>query len=212
MSYISASVMHFKGRGQGSGDRGQEKINPVSCILHRTLFILLLFTVHCSLFTVVHAEVLERIVAIVDDEVVMLSEFNETFKSTSARDYRIKVTQKEVLDSLINRILLLKEAKRFNIEHASVIQTEDDDVLINEYIERRLRAFIYIPFDEIELFFKENKESFGGKDFYDVRDEIEEYLIEKELNKKLIKHIEELRKNAYIRIQLAIEGKPMDDQ
>jgi uncharacterized protein (UPF0128 family) len=44
-----------------------------------------------------------------------------------------------------------------------------------------------------------------------VRDEIESYLIEKEVNKKLIKHIEELRKHAYIRIQLRAEDNfPVD--
>ena len=155
---------------------------------------LLLFTIHYSLVTAVHAELLDRVVAIVDDEAVMLSEFNEAFQK--AENSGKEVTREEVLDGLINRILLLKQVKKFSLTG------KDGNTLIDEYIERRLKAFIRIPFNEIELFYIKNKESFGGKDFYDVRDEIEEYLIEKELNKKLINHIEELRKNAYIVIQL----------
>lgn len=171
--------------------------------------------------TFIYAEVLDRVVAIVDDEVVMLSEFNEAFQrafspqdeSAEAENFGIEGTQEEVLDGLINRILLLKEAKKFKREHVFAAQTrKDDNVLINEYIEKRLKAFIRIPFDEIELFYKENKEFFSpqripkgrdnNNDFYDVRDKIEAYLTEKELNKRLIRHIEELRKKAYIRIQL----------
>lgn len=178
--------------------------------LTKIFFVFLLFTHYLSLITAVNAEVLERVVAIVDDEVVMLSEFNEAFQrafspqgeSAEAEKSGREITQDEVLDSLINRILLLKEAKKFNL----AIQTrKDDNALINEYIERRLRAFIRIPFDEIESFYKENKDSLKGKDFYDVKDEIEEYLIEEKLNKRLLNHIEELREKAYIRIQLVTE-------
>jgi len=149
------------------------------------------------LSTSLHAELLDRVVAIVDDEAIVLSELNEAFQK--ALDSGTDITKEEVLDGLINRVLLLKQAKKFNVPSQ---MAKDDNTLINEYIERRLKEFIRIPFDEIELFYKKNKESFGDKDFYDVKDEIEKYLIEKELNNRLIKHIEELRKNAYIKIQL----------
>ncbi|MBI4839300.1 MAG: hypothetical protein HY806_09230, partial [Nitrospirae bacterium] len=43
---------------------------------------------------------------------------------------------------------------------------------------------------------------FKGKDFYDVRNDIETYLVEKQLNRKLLEHINELREKSYIRIQL----------
>jgi hypothetical protein len=157
----------------------------------------LLLTAYLLLATVVYADLLDRVVAIVDDEAVMLSDLNEAFQK--AENSSIGVTREEVLNSLINRILLLRQAKKFNI---ALPAGKDIDALINEYIERRLKAFIRIPLDEIELFYIENKESFNGKNFYDVRDEIEEYLIEEKLNKRIIKHIEELKKNAYIVIQL----------
>ena len=41
---------------------------------------------------------------------------------------------------------------------------------------------------------------FSGKEYDDVRDEIEQYLIEKELNVRLKETLRELRKTAYIKI------------
>ncbi len=150
------------------------------------------------LISIANAQILDRVVAIVDDEAITLSELNEVYQK--ALHSKAEVTQEEVLNGLINRILILKQAKRFshNIQAGS-----DYNALINEYIEKQLKTFIRIPVEEIEQYYEKNKESLGNKDFYDVRDKIEEYLIEKELNKKLIRHIEELRKNAYIKIQLA---------
>lgn len=180
--------------------------------LLKKLFIIffLLFTVYYSLFTVhCYSEVVDRVVAIVDDEAVMLSELNSAYQrafspqgeSAEAENSKTDITQEEVLNGLINRVLLLKQAKKFS--HS--IQTRndyDENTLIKEYIEKQLKTFIRIPFEEIEQFYEKNKEKFGSKDFYDVRDEIEGLLIEKELNRRLIKHIEDLRKNAYIKIQL----------
>ena len=199
--YISALGMHFK-----KWEIGNKKWE-VKFIL---TFCFLLLTSYFSLPTYIHSEVLDRVVAIVDDEAVMLSELNLAYQraflpqgeSASAENSKTDITQEEVLNGLINRVLLLKQAKKFS--HS--IQTRndyDENTLIKEYIEKQLKTFIRIPFEEIEQFYGKNKEKFGSKDFYDVRDEIEELLIEKELNRRLIKHIEELRKNAYIKIQLA---------
>ena len=152
-----------------------------------------------SLITVVNAEVLDRVVAIVDDEIILISEVEDAYQK--ALDSGIDIKKGDILDSLINRMLLLKQAKRFTIEHDSAIQsTDNDNALIKEYIERNLKSFIRIPFEEIALFYKKNMEAFKGKDFYDVREEIEAYLIEEALNKRLLMHIEELRKEAYIKI------------
>ena len=189
-SCISALGMHSK-----KWEIGNKKWE-VKFIL---TFCFLLLTSYFSLPTYIHSEVLDRVVAIVDDEAVMLSELNEAYQK--ALSSKTGATREEVLNGLINRVLLLKQAKKFS--HS--IQTRndyDENTLIKEYIEKQLKTFIRIPFEEIEQFYEKNKEKFGSKDFYDVRDEIEELLIEKELNRRLIKHIEELRKNAYIKVQL----------
>ncbi len=172
--------------------------------------LLLLITCYLSLVTVVNAEVIDRVVAVVNDEVILLSEFNEA--SQIAVGLGLDLTKGEVLEGLVNRLLLLEQAEKFTRENIFVVQTVmDENVLINEYIEKRLRAFIRISFDRIDSFYEENREFFAPQDraaatythdFYDVRDKIEAYLREEELRKRLIKHIEELKKKAYIRIQL----------
>lgn len=172
--------------------------------LRKIFFMFLLVTYYLLLVTAVNAEVLDRAVAIVDEEVVMRSEFNEAFQW--ALNMGVDVTHENVLDGLINRILLLKEAKKFHKENVFAARAREDknvlvNVIINEYIEKRLKIFIRIPFEDIERFYEQNKGFFEG-DFYDVRDKIESYLAEIELNKKLAWHIEELREKAYIRIQL----------
>ncbi len=192
MKYISALDMHF---------RDSEKLTVNSEQVKKIFFELLLFTVYCLLSTVCYAEVLDRVAAIVDDEAIMLSELNEAYQK--AVNVKTETTREEVLDGLINRVLILKQANRLRYS----IQTSDDDnMLINEYIDKQLRTFIRIPVEDIEQYYEKNKQSLGNKDFYDVRDKIEEYLTEKELNKRLIKHIEELRKSAYIKIQVESEN------
>jgi hypothetical protein len=157
----------------------------------------LLLVILFLLSTSASAEILDRVVAIVDDESVLLSELEDSYTKAQALGTDIK--QDEVLDTLINRILLLKQAKKF-VRVAEFAR--DETLLINEYINKRLKAFIRIPLEEIESFYKDNQESFAERSFYDVRDEIEKYLVEKETNKVLLNHIEELRKKAYIRLQL----------
>lgn len=199
--------MHFKDISQKSEDKKirsreakrKEFFNFLTSQLLNFSF--LLITCHLSLFTAANAEVVERIVAIVDDEIITLSEFKDAFQNTV--NSGAKNTDMEVLDGMINRILLLREGKKFRLEEsAAENRTLEDNAIINDYIERRLKILIHIPPEEIEQFYEKNMASFNGKDFYDVKDEIETYLIEKQLNKKLLEHIKELREKVYIRIQL----------
>ncbi|GBE05460.1 MAG TPA: hypothetical protein ENG95_06860 [Nitrospirae bacterium] len=166
-----------------------------------TLVCVLLLTSYFLFPVSSYAEVIDRVVAVVDDEVVMLSEFNETLREAGMTG--MEVTQDEVLDGLINRILLLREARKARRTHVFSARTKRfDNMLINEYIEKRVKAFIRVPYNEIELFYEDNVEFFQGENFFDVRDEIEAYLVETEVNKRLIDHINELREKAYIRKQL----------
>ena len=189
---ISALDMHFK---------NSYKLKVMSYKLRKIFLMFLLVTCHLSLVTAVNAEVVERIVAIVDDEIFTLSEFKDAFQNTI--NSGTKNTNMEVLDGMINRILLLREGKKFRLEEsAAESRTLEDNAIINDYIGRRLKTLIHIPPEEIEQFYEKNRESFNGKDFYDVRDDIETYLVEKQLNKKLLEHINELREKSYIRIQI----------
>jgi hypothetical protein len=95
---------------------------------------------------------------------------------------------------MINKILILREARKYRIEAPSL------DQVMREYIDLKIRAFIRVGESDIEKFYQENKADFAGKEFEDVRDEIDKYLAEKELNEQLKKVVRELRRDAYIRI------------
>jgi hypothetical protein len=164
------------------------------------LILCLLVTCYLSLVTAVQAEVLERIVAIVNNNVILLSEYEEALEAARKSDQR--VTEDAVLDEMINRILILEQAKRLSLGSTSdSTENVDDNKLIKEYIDRRIKAFIHIPIDEIESDYKNNRGRFAEREFYEVKDEIEDYLVERALKRKIAEHFEELRRKAYIRIQ-----------
>ncbi len=160
------------------------------------LFIFLLFQLFFSFsnFTFSYAELIDRVVAFMDDEAITLSEFRQQYKNTLKLSPQI--SEVEVLNTMINRKLLLKEAKKYRIEASS------EDEVMKEYIDLKVRAFIKVSETGIEDFYKRNILKFSGRDYEDAREEIEKYLTEKELNEKLKEALEDLRKNAYIKIQL----------
>lgn len=150
------------------------------------------------------AEVLrDWVVAFVDDTAITNSELQEQYAETLK--VTPDITRDEVLNTMINRILILREAKKYRIEGPS------PDAVIKEYIDLKERAFIRVPEAEIEKYFKENSGMFPGKGYEDVRDDIEQYLIEKELNVRLKKTLGVLRKTAYIKILEKDEDKKGDE-
>lgn len=168
------------------------------------IFLLLTFNFQLSTFNFVvaiHAEVLDRVVAIVNEEVILFSEFRDTFKKAIEADS--KKTDVDVLNEMIDRLLLLEQAKQFGLKNTAHFKTlQDNDAIIEEYINRRIKPFIRITEKEINSYYNEKRELFSGKEFYDIRDEIEAELIEGRLELKLREHTAELRKKSYIRIQL----------
>ncbi|MBU4321010.1 MAG: hypothetical protein Q8N12_04280 [Thermodesulfovibrionales bacterium] len=140
------------------------------------------------------AETIDRVIAFVDDKAITLSELDENYKT--AVKPRTDIKKEEVLNTMINRMLLLREAKKLRIEGAN------PDEVIREYIELKLKTFIKITEDDLREFYEKNRKEFGKTDFDDAREKIEEYLVEKEVNIRLKKHIEDLRTKAYIKIQL----------
>jgi hypothetical protein len=92
--------------------------------------------------------------------------------------------------------LLLREAKKYSIEAPS------KEEMLNEYIDLKVRAFIRVSENDIEAFYAANRGKFEGKEYEEVREEIEKFLTERELNVRLKETLKELRKNAYFKIQL----------
>jgi hypothetical protein len=181
--YTSVSGMHSK-------NQVNSKHHVVGTIIHFLLLVAccLLLTAYSS------AEIIDRVVAFVDERAITLTELEKNYKDMIK--LKPDIRKEEVLNTMINRILLLEEAKKLRIE----AQTKDET--INEYIELKLKTTIKITEQAIRDFYENNKTEFGRNEFDDVRDLIEDYLTEKELNEKLKRHIEELKTKAYIKIHL----------
>lgn len=140
------------------------------------------------------AAVRDRVVAFVDSQAITLSEFEEQYAGTQVLSPSI--TREEVLNTMINRILLLQEARKYRIE----APTRDESV--REYINLKVRAFIRVSDAATEAFYQQNLAQFAGREYEAVRTEIETYLTEKLLNDRLKEILRDLRKSSYIRVQL----------
>src|SRR4030043_990021 len=136
----------------------------------------------------------DRVVAFVDNTAITLSELNEVY--TESLKHTPDITKEEVLNTMLNRLLLLREAKKLRLEAAS------EEKLLQEYTDLKIRPHIRIKEEEVSDFYQKHINDFQGKEFEAVREEIEHYLAERELNQLLKNYINELRKKAYIKIQL----------
>ena len=156
-----------------------------------------LLLVTCLLLTLCpspSSAIKDRVVAFVDNTAITLSELNEVY--TESLKHTPDITKEEVLNTMVNRLLLLREAKKLRLEAAS------EEKLLQEYIDLKIRPHIRIKEEEVSDFYQKHINDFQGKEFEAVREEIEHYLAERELNQLLKNHIDELRKKAYIKIQL----------
>jgi len=134
------------------------------------------------------------VVAFVDNSAITLSELEMTYADTIK--ITANVTKDEVLNTMINRLLLLREARKIGLE------TRSEDKLFQEYIDLKIRAFIKIKEKELLDFYNNHINDFQGKEFETVREDIENYLIENELNPRLKSHISELKEKICVKIQL----------
>lgn len=154
------------------------------------IVILLLLHIACA----AAAELLDRVVAYVDNRAITYSEFREVVEK-SRREGK-HVHEGEVLDAMVNRFLLLKDARRLRLEAPT------DDELIKQYIDLRVKSMIIINERDVRAFYEENLLQFEGRNFSEVRDDIERYLFEQETTALLKKQIAQLREQSVIVIQL----------
>ncbi len=164
-------------------------------------FVLLsvIFLFHLVLCTLLFAEIRDRVVAFVDNTAITLSELEMKYAATV--NVIPNISRNEILDTMVNRLLLLREAKNIRLEAPS------EDELLKEYIDLRIKTLISIKEKELTDFYEKHLADFQGKDFETVREKIESYLIEKELNQRLKSHINALREKACIKIQLNEDQK-----
>ncbi|WP_353684782.1 hypothetical protein V4D30_03045 [Thermodesulfovibrio sp. 3907-1M] len=155
-------------------------------------FILALVMLFNLIFTsIAFPEVIDRVIAYVDSYAITLRDFESVALKMKEKIPQIK--NEEILNTMINRVLLLKKAKELFIEGK-------DEELINNYIDLKIKSTIIIPENEIREYYERNKTKFKNIPYASVRNEIEKYLFEKELNKKLKEHIEELKETSEIKI------------
>jgi hypothetical protein len=139
----------------------------------------------------------DRVVAYMDTAAITLSELETRYLDT--RKVTPDITREEVLNTMINRVLLLREAKKLRLEAPS------EDELLKEYIDLKVRTLIRVKEEDVLDFHNKHRDEFEGKDLEDVRDNIETYLVEHQLNEQLKAHISELRRNACVKVQLTPE-------
>lgn len=145
-------------------------------------------------YSEVSAKIIDKVVAYVDDMAITLSEFKENYEKI--KETVNDITEEEVINSMINRLLLIKRAKEMRFEAQNI------DELIADYVDIKVKSHIYIKEEDVFRFYNEHIIEFGDKDYASVRDEIEQYLFELEVNKQLKKHLDELRKESEISIHL----------
>ena len=150
----------------------------------------LLLALSSSLF----AEIRDRVVAFVDNDAITLSELNKQYNNTI--QINPDITKEEVLNTMVNRLLLLREAKKIKLEALT------EDALLQEYIDLKIRAFIRVNEEDIVDFYEQHIGDFQENELETVREEIENVLLEKALNERLKSHINELKEKACVKIQL----------
>ena len=159
------------------------------------------FKLVCVLFVLwflslqsVQAVVIDRVVAFVNDVAITQSDLVDKYEAS--KKINEKATYQVVLNTMINRILLLNEAKRYRME------SETDDGLIEQYIDVKIPAAIRISEKDIRKYYDDNQEHFKDKAYDDVRDDILKFLTEKEVNERLRRQIEQLRANSRVIINV----------
>lgn len=155
-------------------------------------FILVLVTLFNVFFvSSAFSEIIDRVVAYVDSSAITLRDFEKVASKMKEKIPQIK--NQEILETMINRVLLLKKAKELFIEGK-------DEELINNYVDLKIKSGIIIPESKIREYYEESKDKFKDTPYIYLRDEIEKYLFEKEFNQKLKEYIEELRQDTEIKI------------
>ncbi len=136
-------------------------------------------------------ELIDRVVAYVDNYVITMRDF--IVFSEKMKKIFPDMKNEEIVETMINRILLLKKAKEYFSEGA-------EDELINNYIDLKIKSTIIISENQLRNYYENNKDRFKNAPYSLIRDQIEKYLFEEELNNRLKEHIKELRKTSEIKI------------
>ncbi|MBF0541986.1 MAG: hypothetical protein HQK91_11120 [Nitrospirae bacterium] len=140
------------------------------------------------------AELIDRVVAFVDDDVITLRELDNQYENLHSKDNT--VTKEMTLNTMVNQLLIEKDAVRRRITGT----TKEDT--INKYINLYVKSQIFIKDKDIDYYYNENINNLKGQNIKDIRDKINEILTEKQINVKLWELINNLKNKSYVKIQL----------
>ncbi len=164
------------------------KLRSYILILFFALFFLFLILNHSD------ADLINRIVALVGEDAITLADLDK--KYSEERTVNTDISRRDVLDKMVDRLLIKQEAMNLKITGIN------NDDIIRQYIDTKIRAYIRIRNEYITQFYNENKKSFSDQDILYVGNEIERILIERETSKNVNRLINQLRKESYIKILL----------
>lgn len=152
----------------------------------------ILYFIFFIINTASSAQLIDMVVAYVNDRAITYSEVKENYEKT--KKTIPDITVKDIIVSLINRQLLIDDAKNLRLE------AENEDEMIKLYIDIKIGSLIFIKEEDIIDFYNQHASEFNGKEYLAVRDEIERYLFHSEMNKKIKEHLEELRSKNEVKI------------
>ena len=139
-------------------------------------------------------EILDGTVALVGNEPILLSELLSRY--ALAKKLAPGITQAQVLQTMINRVLLLREARKI------FPPTMSDEQAVREFTDFRIKAFVVVREEEARDYYEKNRAKMGNAPYEQVRGRIESILGAKEMNKRLADYIQALRQKADIRVFL----------
>lgn len=73
---------------------------------------------------------------------------------------------------------------------------------VERFIDERIRFFIFVTPDDVEIYYREHQRQFEGKTLEAVKDQIEKQITEERAQTRLKDYLERLRSRAKIRINL----------
>jgi len=152
-----------------------------------------------------------EVLASINDYELTLKEFEDQLVSELELEKDFKLTKeakKKFLDQLIQKEILIQEAKKLNLDRKekfiNAIQSYWTATLIKDLMElkgKELSQRVYVSQEEIETRYNEMKKSQGNlPPLEKIQEKIAKRLMEQKKREKLIEWINDLRKNAKVTI------------
>jgi len=105
----------------------------------------------------------EGILAIVNDEIITLNDFNQYWDAIPDQ-YKIQLNKEDLLEQIVIQTLLIQETKEIklsdNPEVAFQIKNATEQILIQYLIEKEVVETTELSDDDIKFYYEENKENY----------------------------------------------------